>query len=63
MPEAWTGEIVKQMHLHRVSAKELAEAAGVTNAYVSMILHGARSPKGAREMLETALDEIIRKKE
>ncbi len=62
MPEAWTGELVKRMHLNRVSAKELAEQAGVTNAYVSMVLNGARNPKGAREKFETALDAILDKR-
>lgn len=62
MPEKWTGNLVGKMHVNGIKAKDLAEQAGVTNAYVSMILNGARSPKGAREMLETALDELIRKR-
>lgn len=59
MPEKWTGELVKQMHMNRVSATEVAQKAGFTKQYVSMILNGSRHPKGARETLETALNEIV----
>ena len=63
MPEVWTGEIVKRMHLNNVSANEIAKEAGVTSAYVSMLLHSKRTPDGAQEMLEAALDAIIERKE
>ena len=63
MPEVWTGEIVKRMHLNNISANEIAEEAGVTSAYVSMLLHSKRTPSGAQEMLEKALDTIIKRKE
>ena len=63
MPEAWTGELVGKMHVHGIKAKDLAEQAGVTSGYVSMILNGARSPKGAREMLEAALAELVSEQE
>ena len=59
MPEEWTGDLVKRMHMNGISAKDLAESAGVTSAYVSMLLHGARSPKGAQDMLESAVDRIL----
>ena len=62
MPEVWTGEIVKRMHLNGVSANEIAKEAGVTSAYVSMLLHSKRTPDGAREKLEAALDAIIKRK-
>ena len=63
MPEEWMAEIVTKMYFNRISAKEIAEEAGVTSAYVSMILHGARSPKGGREMLTEAIDRILKRKE
>ena len=63
MPEEWMAEIVTKMYFNRISAKEIAEEAGVTSAYVSMILHGARSPKGGREMLESAINRIIERRE
>ncbi len=59
MPEKWTGELVKKMHMNRVSATELAQQAGFTKAYVSMILNGSRHPRGAQETLETALTAIV----
>lgn len=59
MPEKWTGELVKQMHMNRVTATELSVQAGYAKGYVSMILNGSRHPKGAKEKLETALNEIV----
>ena len=59
MPEKWTGELVKQMHMNRISMTELAGQAGYAKGYVSMILNGSRHPKGAKERLETALKEIV----
>ena len=63
MPEKWTGEIVKQMHLHNITAKDVAEELGVTCAYVSMVLHSKRNPKGAQERMEAALAAVIERKE
>lgn len=62
MPEKWTGELVKKMHMNRVSASEVAQQAGYAKGYVSMILNGSRHPKGAKEKLETALNEIVQKR-
>lgn len=58
MPEKWTGKMVGEMHNRGVSMKELAEEAGFTLAYVSMILNGKRKPKNGRKRLEDALDRL-----
>ena len=50
--------MVGEMHNRGVSMKELAEEAGFTLAYVSMILNGKRKPKNGRKRLEDALDRL-----
>lgn len=62
MLESWTGNLVGKMHVNRVSMDAVAQELGVTKAYVSMILNGARNPANARERLETAVDAIIARK-
>jgi predicted transcriptional regulator len=47
------------MHNNGVTNADVAEELGVTKAYVSMILNGARKPKDAKRRLEAAVDAII----
>ena len=64
MVEKWTGRLIGKMHNNGVSAADLAAELGVTKAYVSMILNGARKPPEAKNRLESAVDAIIaRRKE
>jgi hypothetical protein len=60
--EKWTGRLIGKMHNNGVTAADLANELGVTKAYISMILNGARKPTGARERLENAADAIITKR-
>lgn len=55
----WTCDLVGQMHKYRVSIKELADEAGLTREYVSMILNGHREPNGAELRFTSALKRII----
>ena len=55
----WIETAVGKMHINKITQIELADCLGVTNDYVSMILNGRRSPKGAKERILTAIDEII----
>lgn len=59
MPEQWTGALVGKMHVNQVRYADVAEKCGWSLPYVSMILNGSRTPYGAREKLERAVDEII----
>ena len=47
------------MHNNKVTYEELAIRLGVTKAYVSMVLNGARNPAEAKERFERALTELI----
>ena len=59
MPSAWTGEVVGRMHVNQITNKMLADALGVTDRYVSMVLNGHKAPGGAEEKFNAALDSLI----
>ena len=59
MPAQWTADLIGEMHLARVSKKQLAEHLGVTPEYVSMVLNGHREPDGAAGRFKGALAQII----
>lgn len=60
MPAQWTADVIGEMHLKRVSKKQLAEKLGVTPEYVSMVLNGHREPEGAEQRFKAAVGELIR---
>lgn len=59
MPAQWTGELVGKMHNNRVSSQELAVKIGCSTKWLSMVLNGHCSPKGAEQRFNAALDELI----
>ena len=59
----WTGHLVGKMHNNSISNLDLAAKMDLDPKYVGMVLNGKRTPKGARERFEAAVDEIIREKE
>lgn len=59
MPAQWTAEIVGQMHLFGITAKQLAAEVKWHPKYLSQVLNGRVSPKGAEEKLRDALKTII----
>lgn len=62
MPEKWTGDLIGKMHNNRITYQELAEEAGITKAYLSMMLNGARNPAKAEEKLNEALSRILERR-
>ncbi len=60
--EKWIGEAVGLMHIHRITQQMIGDEMGVTNDYVSMILRGVKSPKGAEERVMGAISSIIARK-
>lgn len=62
MREEWTGRVIGELHLHGIRQRELAAAAGITNAYCGMILNGKRNPKNGKERLEQALVSLLEKR-
>ena len=63
MPEKWTGRLVGRMHNERITYDELAAELGVTKAYISMILNGKRKPPHIRRRMETAVDQIVERRD
>lgn len=59
MPEEWTGDIVKKMHMNQITNEEIGMELGYSKSYVGMILNGKRKPAGAQEKMERAVDDII----
>lgn len=58
MPQEWTAEVVAQLHLHKLTIKQLAEEAGYTPEYLSMVLNGHRDPKKGRANILAALGRL-----
>lgn len=59
MPAQWTADLIGEMHLNGITAKQLAEEAGFRAEYVSMILNGHRQPRNAEQSLRSALNRLI----
>ena len=60
MPAQWTADIIGELHINRISKKQLANQMSVTPEYVSMVLNGHREPEGAEQRFRAALDQLIR---
>ena len=57
--EQWLATAVGKMHINGISNKELAVKLGYSQQYTSEILNGRKKPKGVRERVLSAIDEII----
>lgn len=62
MPAKWTAELLGDMHLARVTAKQLAAEVGWHEKYLSAVLNGHREPPNAEAVLRAALDRLIEAK-
>ncbi len=58
MPAQWTGELIGEMHIAGVTAKQLAAEVGWHEKYLSAVINGHREPKGAAETLKAALQRL-----
>lgn len=62
MPAQWTANLLGEMHLAGVTAKQLAAEVGWHEKYVSAVLNGHREPKNAEQTLRAALARLVEKK-
>ena len=62
MNEKWTGVLIGKMHNERITYLDLANEMSVTKSYISMILNGARKPKGIEKRMKEAFDSILEKR-
>lgn len=58
MLEDWTAEVVGRMHKAGVTGKQLAEKAGITNAYLSTVLNGHKGNEDTQRRIFAALQEL-----
>lgn len=61
-PEKWTGKLLGDMHVNNVTNRDLANELGVTEQYISMIMHSKRSAKNGKERLEAAYHSILERR-
>ena len=59
MREAWTGEIVAQMHVNEITQGELAKKMCGTRTYLNRLLTGAQVTRGAEERCHEAVNQIV----
>lgn len=59
MPAQWTADLIGEMHLKRITAKQLAAHVGWHEKYLSSVMNGHREPKNAEQTLRNALKELI----
>lgn len=63
MPEAWTGNLIGDMHNKGITYEDLAAEMGFTKSYISMILNSKRKPPGICERMVNAVAEIAKRRE
>ena len=54
----WTAEIVGRMHAAGVTGKELAAEMGVSNTYLSTVLHNKKGNDETRKKVFAALEKL-----
>ena len=59
MREAWTGEIVAQMHVNKITQGELAKKMCITRTYLNRLLTGAQVTRGTEERCREAVNQIV----
>lgn len=63
MPAQWTADLIGEMHLVGVTAKQFAAEAGLNPKYLSTVLNGHNEPKNAEKNLRAALERLIAKRQ
>lgn len=60
--EAWTGEIIGEMHNNEISYQQLANKLGWHVKYLSAVMNGKRNPAEAEAKVRIALRELLEEK-
>lgn len=63
MPARWTADLLGEMHLAGITAKQLAAEAGWHEKYLSAVMNGHREPKHAEQVLRAAMDRLLKKRD
>ena len=56
---SWQAEVFAMMKDNNISRSDLAEAAGVTPEYVSMVLNKRRTPARAENTFRAAIQKLL----
>lgn len=56
--EDWTADVVGRMHQARITGKQLADRAGITNAYLSTVLNGHKGTEETKAKIFAALESL-----
>lgn len=54
----WTAEVAGRMHMAGVTGRELAKEAGITNSYLSSVLHKKKGNEQTRQRIICALERL-----
>lgn len=57
----WTAEVAGRMHAAGITGLQLAEEAGITNSYLSAVLHKKKGTESTRQRVFDALERLERK--
>lgn len=63
MPDKWTGEIVGELHVRGITAKQLADELGWHPKYLSSVLNGRKHPGGAEDKVKSAMARLVSRQE
>lgn len=58
MLEEWTADVVGRMHRAKITGLQLAERAGITNAYLSTVLNGHKGTDETKQRIIVALESL-----
>ena len=58
----WACEATARMYQHEINKGELAVKIGWTREYLSMLFTGKKTSKKAKDVIMTAIDELIEEK-
>ena len=54
----WTAEVVGRMHMAAITGKQLADEAGLTNSYLSAVLHNKKGNARTQQRIIDALERL-----
>ena len=60
--ESWTGDIVAQLHVKRITQAELAEEMGISRVWLYYLLIGKRNSPGSEQRMRDAIQRIAEKR-
>lgn len=57
----WAATTIGRMHMLRVTGIQVAKEAGITNSYLSAVLHDKKGDDKTKQRVDEAIDRLERK--